>query len=454
MLRTDEIDFPMLVGKPEAVCSDQISMGDLDSPAQIPGQNETAQNPSSSSVPSLSSLHHLAPVNDFKRSLENEKNLNHFMLKVDAVLCQPRGNRSTDRVLAVLEKNYKMQIESLLEETNQLKLDKKILEKRLDFASKGLTGSEVFGRARNNKCNSENCKMTLDAKDSTIKELEFQLAQVSNQNNFLKVANEYQKNEIERMTHDINENGLLRSQIEEYHDEINLLKEKLQMEESKHGKVTQEFQQVKNENISLRLRSQNNSFLELNRLNSVSRDQSILSMSDLKGNRTTAEWTSHRNIKCSELGDSGTKDTVHLNSTPNSIRNKNISLFHHSRKESNDFINASTNNLTRILNSPGTSLKTLNEYERSLLKKKETHPEDAAKISARLVELKKIKAFYLEQENLKLMSVLNKQSSPTLDEDSSKKLRDNRILDEDESQSPLSARVVLGSDDEGVTSRD
>ena len=442
-MKADVIQSPVRHAKLNLINLDNTSV-EVDSPKlQSPNVNDSSTNRSSGTVLNLSAVHHLSPVHEFKRGLENEKHLSQFILHFDHLLSQPRGNRATDNAIAVLERSYKLQIEALLEETNQLKLDKKILEKKLDQANKGLTGSEAFGKNRFNKCQSDNCKMTLDAKDSTISELEFQVSQLRTENNLLKSAIEFLTNELDKMTQDINENGALRSKVEELKDEINLMQQKLQMEEVRGSKASQEIQQIKSENVTLKLRSQNNSFFDLNRMPS-SRDQSMLSLSDFKGGRTISEWASQRNLRGLELVDSSSnnKDSTQL-SPLNPMKSRTVSMFHHTRKESQDIFNGNTT-LSKIVLSPGTSLKTLNDYERSILKEIEANPDSAAKLNARLVELRKIKAFYLEQENQKLMSLINtnRQSSQLNEDAGDGNAIDNKILDDVETYGGTTDREV------------
>ena len=83
--------------------------------------------------------------------------------------------------------------------------------------------------------------------------------------------------------------------------------------------------------------------------------------------------------------------------------------------------------LSRIVINQGTSLKTLNEYERLIQREIESNPGTAAKLSSRLTEIKKIKGFYLEQENQKLMAMLNKQHSERTVE---RKETNDKILDD------------------------
>lgn len=431
MMKTDVIPSPVRHAKLALIDLGSISSENETPKPQTPSLNEPGSNRSSvgTAVLNLSAVHHLAPVNEFKRGLENEKNLSQFILHFDHLLSQPRGNRATDNAIAVLERSYKLQIEALLEETNQLKLDKKILEKKLEQANKGLTGSEAFGKNRFNKCPSDNCRMTLEAKDSTIAELEFQISALRNENNLLKSANDFLSGELDKMAHDITENRNLRSKIEELHDEVNLLRQRLQMEAAKGNKAVQEVQQVKSENVTLRLRSQNSSFFDVHRMQSF--DQSMMSIPDLKGSKSVADWASQRNLRVSEFADSSNsnKDSMQL-SPLNPVKNRTVSIFSHTRKESEIFNGNTT--LSKIVLNPGTSLKTLNDYERSILKEIETNPDAATKLNSRLVELRKIKAFYLEEENRKLMYLINsnRQSSQPTDDANDGKVMDNKILDD------------------------
>lgn len=306
-----------------------------------------------------------------------------------------------EEALAKLEQNYKLQIDALLEQVHQLKIDKKIVEKKLEYANKGLSGNESFSKPRSSKCTSDQCSMILASKDSTIKELEFQVEKLTQENQILKAAIESQKNEIEKMSRDINENSFLKLQIQEARDEISLLKQRVSMEKSKTQRAGQEIRQVKSENVSLKLRSHNNSFLELVQASNYSHVQSLASV---------PEWATKRNSQTGEFTGDGTKDTIYTTSlspltTP--VKRRNLSMLSGSKKDLSDFYNGK---ISPIRNGIGqyTSLKTLNEYERALQEEIKKKPDSAPKLNCRLMEIRKIKGFYLEQENQKLMSLVEK----------------------------------------------
>ena len=344
-------------------------------------------------------------VNEFKRGIDYEKNISQFILHFDHLLSQPRGNKATEEALALIEKSYKSQIENLLEEVNKLKLQNRMIERKLEFANKGLTGTENFGKLRFVKCSSESCKETIESKDSIINELKFQISQVEHENELFKAANDYQRNEIERMSHDITLNSSLKSQTQELQDDIGLLKQKIRLEETKALKATQDAQSMKSENMSLKLRSHNTSVFETNRTSP--RDQSMLSLSEFRGNRSTVDWMMRRTLRGTDTTDSGTKDTS-LSPLFSPVKNSNASMINCSRKGFQDVISGNTS-LSKIVINQGTSLKMLNEYERLIQKEINTNPSSASKLSARLTEIKKIKGYYLEQENQKLVSLLNRQ---------------------------------------------
>lgn len=387
--------------------------------------NECQSNRSSTTPLNASTGYHSSPLIEFKKSLDAEKNLSQFILHFDHLLSQPRGNKATEEALGLLEKSYKLQIESLLESVNQLKLEKAMVEKKLEIANKGLTGTENFGKLRFTKCQSDSCKVIMNSKDSTIQELEFQIKQLRHENELLKAANDYQRNEIEKMSHDISENRSLRAQIQELQDEISLLKQKIRLEESKAHKAHQEAQQIKSENISLKLRSHNNSFFELPRHGSG--DQSMLSLSELKGgNKTTADWMARRTLRATEATDSGTKDSASLSPLLSPVKNRNLSLMNGSKRDIQELMSGNVS-LSKIVINQGTSLKMLNEYERLIQKEIDSNPSSAAKLNPRLTEIKKIKGYYLEQENQKLMALINKQQS---ERNAERKNLGEKILDD------------------------
>ena len=192
---------PSKTTKAEPITSDPVSLEDVDTPKNFaPSLHSVATLSSNrshnSTHRSVNSMHHLTPVNDFKRSIENEKNIRQLMNKFESLASNPEGShpKAGDKFLSVIEKNYSLQIQTLLEEVNKLKLEKKIFETKLASSMKTLPGS----RTDLKDSNIESYKMTIEAKNSTIKELEFQLQQLKNENSNLKIVNEIHKSELEK----------------------------------------------------------------------------------------------------------------------------------------------------------------------------------------------------------------------------------------------------------------
>ena len=119
--------------KNEPYASETVTLEDIDTPKNfVPSLHSVATLSSNrshnSTHRSINSMHHLTPVNDFKRSIENEKNIRQLMNKFESLASNPEASqpKAGDKLLSVMEKNYSLQIQTLLEEVNKLKLEKKI----------------------------------------------------------------------------------------------------------------------------------------------------------------------------------------------------------------------------------------------------------------------------------------------------------------------------------------
>ena len=409
--------------KIDTISSEPVSLEESDTPKHlIPSLNSigapSSNRSCSSSHRSVNSMHHLTPVNDFKRSIENEKNIRQLMNKFESIAkTKPTASNNSDKMLTILEKNYSLQIQTLLEEVNHLKLEKKILENKSQTASnKPSAASEV------KDSQTQNYKMTLKAKDSTINELEFQITQMRKENDYLKLAHSYQKTELTKLTNDLLETGNLKCKLDDHEDEISILREKLSMKDTNHAKLVQELQQVHTENLQLKFRSHNNSVLAGGDRHHISRDHSFCSAMEVSRHpthqRSCSDYVTRGAFRLPDLSEMQVRDHNATDYTPKSSARAGHSPFGKDKDQSQILAQGSTSaaNLSRSRISgfaaQGTSLKLLNEYERNLQREKENNPESEAKLSNRLLELKRIKIHYVEQENERLMAMLNSKRGP------------------------------------------
>ena len=416
---------PSKTTKAEPITSDPVSLEDVDTPKNFaPSLHSVATLSSNrshnSTHRSVNSMHHLTPVNDFKRSIENEKNIRQLMNKFESLASNPEGShpKAGDKFLSVIEKNYSLQIQTLLEEVNKLKLEKKIFETKLASSMKTLPGS----RTDLKDSNIESYKMTIEAKNSTIKELEFQLQQLKNENSNLKIVNEIHKSELEKAAEGAMHNGNLKCQLEDNLDEIELLRQKLELKESNQAKLMQELQQLRNENLHLKFKSQNNSFIggsSERPTRHQSRDASFISVTEIKGPahfRSKSEHHTWGPMKLSEIAG----DLQNRTHNASVLMPQSMCSFTRKKDEISQIgvqsmISVANNKSSLASLGPNPSLKILNEYERNLLREKENNPENARKITIRLIELKKLKGHYIEQENQRLMNMLKEKKKPRTD---------------------------------------
>jgi len=339
------------------------------------------------------------PVQDFRQSLENEKNIRRLMSRLDSLdTSKGVGN---EKINDVLEKNYKLQIQTLLEEVNKLKLEKKLMEKKnekYERESKGYirsrTGSEFF-------IEDQSLKQTLEAKDSTIKELEFQVSQLKSENNIMRTRIEAQSQQIDQLFQRLAESESLKEALEEKNEEIAYLKESLEAEETKHEQIIQELSSMKNENLTLKLQS--NSYTQLpTGATSIfhvpspwfSKDQSFVSTGDKLGlirGTSEARFAGNGGFNLSEMNDEQKYGSPIL--MPENRRLSSIT----SRASNEDETQNPKSEFNRIQKM---SVKVLNDYEKGLRKGRKASVD-------RLIEVNKIKSFYIETQNKKLMSVLN-----------------------------------------------
>ena len=356
-----------------------------------------------SSSRSMNSNNVLAPLCDFQRSIDNEKNLRKYMNGIENVI-SPSHIRN-DRIINVIEKNYKLQIQTLLEELNQSKLDKRLLEKKFDcsYRFKGYTQNTSVKDVAN-----ENMKLTLDAKDSIIQELEYQIYQIKSDNNTLKITNEMHEREIQRLNKELTDKENLKCIIEENNEEIVQLKEQITIDEGKYTKIIQELEYYKNENKALRIKSQNNSFYTIDKSNNQQKEQSFLSTSEIgKHQRILSEVVPYLGIsQISEINDGSN------NITPKSAARKRISkrnASHSSKPQKYDFEDREDQDFGENLKiERPIPIKALKDYENKIKTGNHELNGGENKMLEKLIEIKKIKNHYILNDNKRLLDVLEK----------------------------------------------
>ena len=353
------------------------------------------------STRSMNSNNVLIPVCDFQRSIDNEKNLRKYMNGIENVI-SPSHIRN-DRIVNIIEKNYKLQIQTLLEELNQIKLDKKLLEKKVDCSYK-LKGS-IQNTSIKNQTN-ENMKLNFDAKDSIIQELEYQMYQLKSENNILRMTNEMHEKEIKRLNKELADKENLKCIIEENNEEIVKLKEQINADEGKYTKLIPEIEHYKNENKALRIKSQNNSFYAIDRSNHQQKEQSFLSTSEIgKHQRILSEVAPSLGIsQISEINDGSNKVT------PKSAARKRISkrnASHSSKHQKNDFEDRENQDFCENLKiERPLPIKALKDYENKIKTRGSEYNGGENKMLEKLIEIKKIKSHYIQNENKRLLDVL------------------------------------------------
>jgi len=374
--------------------SNSITSSELDSGDEIVAFSRRSYN---SKTQIYNKTSRPTPVQEFRQSLENEKNIRKLMSRLDTLdTSQGVGNEKID---SVLEKNYKLQIQTLLEEVNKLKLEKKLMEKRSEKDSRSYlrsrAGSDFF-------IDDSNWKQTLDIKDSTIKELEFQISQLKSENNVMKTRLEGQTQQINELFQRLADAESLKEALEEKNEEIAYLKKSLEDEETKREQIVQEFSNMKNENITLKF--QNNSITQLpTGANSIlnvpspwlSKDQSFISTGDklnlIKGTSDT------------RFGMSGGFNLSEMNESPILMpENRRLSSItsrasNTSNASNEEVPKSSKSEFSRIQRM---SAQVLSDYERGIRKKSKASLD-------RIIEVNRIKSFFIEEQNKKLLSILN-----------------------------------------------
>jgi len=349
------------------------------------------------------------PVKEFRKSLEAEKNIRKLMFKLESLDGPP--NAQNNSILGVLEKNYKLQIQTLLEEVNKLKLEKKIFEKKLERVEKDPHFRNLQRRSTFSDNGSEdaNWRQTLEAKNSTIRELEFQVSQLKNENNALKTRLEGQSKQISELFERLAESEDFRDLLAEKEEEIAYLRDKLEGEETKHDKILQELAYLKNENIAMKLKSHNNSFAQMTTgatslYHVPSKDHSFFSTVEKNGHYRASSDTRcllGAVLTFTEEGDDVKGGSPHIGS-PNLMMMRSHRDATPERRNATPPPRSELNQLQRM------SVKVLSEYEKGL--KRETNAEKKKTLD-RIIEVNKIKSFYIEAQNKKLMSILNAENS-------------------------------------------
>ncbi len=349
------------------------------------------------------------PVKEFRKSLETEKSIRKLMFKLESL--DVPANAQNNSILGVLEKNYKLQIQTLLEEVNKLKLEKKIFEKKLEKVEKDPNFRNLQRRSTYSESvhGDTDWKQTLEAKNSTIRELEFQVSQLKNENNALKTRLDGQSKQISELFERLAVSEDFKDLLEEKEEEIAYLREKLEGEETKHDKILQELAYLKNENIAMKLKSHNNSFAQMTTgatslYHVPSKDQSFFSTVEKNGHYRASSDTRcllGAVLTFTEEGEESKGGSPHVGS-PNLMMMRSYRDATPERRNATPPPRSELNQLQRM------SVKVLSDYEKGL--KKETNVEnkkDSSKTLDRIIEVNKIKSFYIEAQNKKLMSLLN-----------------------------------------------
>ena len=351
----------------------------------------------------MNSNNALAPVYDFQRSIENEKNLKKYMNGIENVISP--SHITNGRIINGIEKNYKLQIQTLLEEVNQLKLDKKLLENKFDVSYK----LKVFSQNTplKNKTN-ENMKLTLDSKDSIIQELEYRLYQIKSEHNILRMTKDMHEKEIQRLSKELAEKENLKCIIEENNEEIAKLKEEIQVDEIRYSKLIQELEYYKNENKALKIKSQNNSFYTLNKSSNQQKEQSFLSTNEIgKHQRTLSEIVPCLGVsQIMEIND-GSNNIIPKLAARKRISRRNAS--HSSKPQKYDFEDQENQGIRENLKfEKPLQIEALKEYENKIKTRNQENSGGENKMLEKLIEIKKIKSHYIQNENKRLLDVLER----------------------------------------------
>jgi len=366
------------------------------------------------------------PVKEFKQSLEHEKNIRQLMGRLDSLDITPTiGN---EKIVDVLERNYKLQIQTLLEEVNKLKLEKKLTEKKMEIIEKNsvILDKSKRGSELNSTFEDASWKMTLESKNSTIKELEFQVSQFKKENSTLKTRLEAQIKQIDELFQRLADSENLKDILEEKEQEIAELKDMLEAEEAKNEKLLQELSYIKNENITLKLKSQNNSFTLLptgatsflnGQCTCSSKDQSFLSVLDKNGHyRANSD---NKFLIGGVLNFSDINEDTRTGSTHPSLHCRKASMYlTRGMKEQNEGdSNESKRELSLLRNM---SVKVLSDYEKEVKNETKMNVKNDSKTLDRIIEVNKIKSYYIEAQNKKLLDLIN--GGKTKEEDSNENL--------------------------------
>ena len=383
----------------------------------------------------LDSMHVRSPMNGGggEESMENEKNIKKIVSKLDSM--NARSSQIGSDFMSGLEKNYKLQIQTLLEEVNQLKLDKKLLERKNEKVKKE---SKIFDKVRYDgpvEPSEEEpiMRKMLEAKNSTIRELEFQVNQLKIENNNMKTRMDIQKQQIDQFFERLADAESYKDIIEEKDEELDRLRRTLYNEEVKMEKVLQELSYLKNENIALKVKgvctptnqaptAGATSFWN-QPCSSASKDVSFFSLVEKfsgnghQRNSSDTNKTPGKILNLSELNDIGSMSPkIHMQQHP-------VPLL-----RSKTFVLSSTNRRTDSPELPFTlqtekgqkgrtkselsqlqklSVKMLSEYEKGIKTNGKAEKKKDSKTLDRIIEVNKIKNYYIEEQNKKLLSILS-----------------------------------------------
>lgn len=133
-----------------------------------------------------------------------------------------------------------VQFQALIEENNQLKIEKRVLEgkymqvkEKLEELKLQKIGSQLNDKMGDSKMAIDLMKSEIESKNAMIRELEFQLSSMQSEDHLLKVTNELQKRELEKMGDELGEKDELEELLEEANEQIEELNEEIAREEEK-----------------------------------------------------------------------------------------------------------------------------------------------------------------------------------------------------------------------------
>lgn len=138
-----------------------------------------------------------------------------------------------------------IQLQTLMEENNQLKLEKKVLEGKYQQVKKKLEETRLKNiesqvpknegqvSGNDNKMIVELLKSEVESKNEAIRELEFQLSSIQSEDHLLRVTNELQKSELEKLGDELGEKDELEEMLEEANEQIEDLNLQVERDEEK-----------------------------------------------------------------------------------------------------------------------------------------------------------------------------------------------------------------------------